>query len=161
MSASAGCLLAVHIPVCSGAVGWCWCHLWSVGRGSAEPRAALLGGVIPWRCGGRAPALCWHLHVTEPSTDKVEKICCKHKLCSPRVQRLPLLLELPNAKCWVSHIGLIQVGFVGKVMWWNGKVMVVCLEKEIRCGCLYCSVLSRRQPHKMVWLGHPGNVVCH
>lgn len=145
-------------------LGWCCCHQLFVGRGSAEPRAACWESypIYPMEVWGES--LCsvwWHLDVSESSTDKVKSICFKHKLCSPQVQRLPLLPELPNTQFWVSDIGLIQVGFVGKMIWWNGKIMVVCLEKEILCDCLYCSVLSRRQPHERVLLGHPGNVVCH
>lgn len=161
MSASAGCVLAMHIP---GALGWCWCHQLFVGRGSAEPWAACWESypIYPMEVWGESPcSVWWHLDVSEASTDKVKSICFKHKLCSPQVQRLPLLLELPNTQCWVSDIGLIQVDFVGKMIWWNGKIMVVCLEKEILCDCLYCSVLSRRQPHERVLLGHPGNMVCH
>lgn len=151
MSASAGCVLAGDIPGCSGTVGWCCCRQLFVGRDSVEPRAGLLGRVIPWKCEGRAPAsVWWHLNMTESSTDKVKNICFQHKLGSLRVQRLPLLYGIPNTKCWASHIGLVQVGFVGKMMWWNGKIMVVCLEKNILCDCLYWSALSRRQPHSRV-----------
>lgn len=114
------------------------------------------GRVTPWRWEGTVPAcVWWHLNGTESSTDKVKNICFKHKLCSARVQRPPLLLELPNTKCWVSDIGLVQAGFVG-IMMWNGKIVVACLEKEILCDCLYWSVLSRIRPHRRVWLNHPG-----
>lgn len=136
MSASAGHLLAVHIPGCSGAVGWCCSRQLFVGRGSVDPRAGLLSASC-WEefshegVRGEPQPLCngtWMW--LNPAQIRWRFICFKRKLCSPWVQGLPLLFELPNTKCWVSDIELIQLGFVDKMMWWSGKIMVVCLERD-------------------------------
>lgn len=147
MPAWAG-LLALHIPGCSGAV-----PIRCRGRGSAEPRA----GVIPWRWEGRAPA-----SVMAAECDWTQNTWGEEYL----LQTQAVLLGFRAFLCFLNlqiltagfQTGLIQTGFVGKMMW-NGIIMIACLEREILCDCLYWSVLSRTQPHRRLWLGCPGNVV--
>lgn len=113
----------VLFPSAVSGKGQCWAQ--------SRPRACHWEK-FPMKVWGESPCLC----VMAPECDWIQhRLGEKYLLQAQAVLTLgseaSLLFEFPNTKFWVPDIGLIQVGFVDKMMWWNWKVMVVCLEKEI------------------------------